>query len=685
MGIQGLWPLLKEASTPNSLDELEGKRLAIDISLWIHQAQCFDIDKRSNKPHLTVLINRIAKLLFYKIRPVFVFDGENLPRFKKQILRDRALKSHLQELTVNKGHKRIFERMANEHLNSNESANVYSKNPKIRKCGIDGSANTAKDSSICDFPSTSNINSFSNDSDSDTSDILCNDTGIYSSKIDAQISKLEEHRERERNIVLKKSEIPDNAKQFSTLQLQRLLQRNQTNAQLKKLKEDKVRNILDISQNDYNDIKFIIADKFQQVHVLAPTGGVKNIQQPATTSKIHSSRISENVDTGEKLEVDTVSISSDDNSDDFIDVSDPGIVDDSDDSSTTSDDDIEIVEEFTFDKNDEGNTCRISNVENGKEFYLTNADNEDFLFAKNNSNDTLNENNSKADRDGIYSDCQKLLFVLGLPFMESPAEAEAQCVELERLNLVDGIVSDDSDVWLFGASHVYKNMFNRKMNLEKYSSEDIKQKLGLTRCEFIQLGLLAGGDYSRGLEQVGVVAALELISEFVNNSDDNKSLLDKALLSLKKISEWILSKRQKNNNSVFVESSHRICLRKIIEANNSDEIIKTFPNVEIIKAYAKPLVDSSIKKFKWGRIDFDALDSFLQINLGITKENIFKKTHGAFERWDEFITAKTQSYQQKITNFMKVSTSLENNSTNILSPTKRVKKALKKLINNQRD
>jgi hypothetical protein len=56
----------------------------------------------------------------------------------------------------------------------------------------------------------------------------------------------------------------------------------------------------------------------------------------------------------------------------------------------------------------------------------------------------------------------------------------------------------------------------------------------------------------------------------------------KALLSLRKISEWILSKRGANLDAKkgphFTESSRRIRLKKIIEANNSDEAIRAVVN-----------------------------------------------------------------------------------------------------------
>ena len=60
----------------------------------------------------------------------------------------------------------------------------------------------------------------------------------------------------------------------------------------------------------------------------------------------------------------------------------------------------------------------------------------------------------------------ELLQAFGLPYIVVPSEAEAQCAMLERLRVVDGIVTEDSDTFLFGAETVYKNLFQDSKYVE---------------------------------------------------------------------------------------------------------------------------------------------------------------------------------------------------------------------------
>lgn len=62
------------------------------------------------------------------------------------------------------------------------------------------------------------------------------------------------------------------------------------------------------------------------------------------------------------------------------------------------------------------------------------------------------------------------------------------------LDLVDGIVSDDSDVFLFGGKTVYKNFFNKQKEVECYQSSDIQSELGLDRIKLVHLALLLGSN-----------------------------------------------------------------------------------------------------------------------------------------------------------------------------------------------
>ena len=74
-----------------TLESLQGKRLAIDSSIWLYHFQMAmrDRDGRTMAhAHLLGFLWRILKLLYYGIKPVFVFDG-GAPEQKRRTLIQR--------------------------------------------------------------------------------------------------------------------------------------------------------------------------------------------------------------------------------------------------------------------------------------------------------------------------------------------------------------------------------------------------------------------------------------------------------------------------------------------------------------------------------------------------------------------------------------------------------------------
>ncbi|KAK6194880.1 hypothetical protein SNE40_000416 [Patella caerulea] len=117
MGVHGLWQLLQAAGRPVSLESLDGKILAVDVSLWLHQTTKGMRDKDGNplpNAHLHGLFTRICKLLFYRIKPVFVFDG-GVPVLKKQTLAARRERKEFAEKESGKASRKLLENLMKSH------------------------------------------------------------------------------------------------------------------------------------------------------------------------------------------------------------------------------------------------------------------------------------------------------------------------------------------------------------------------------------------------------------------------------------------------------------------------------------------------------------------------------------------------------------------------------------------
>ena len=203
----------------------------------------------------------------------------------------------------------------------------------------------------------------------------------------------------------------------------------------------------------------------------------------------------------------------------------------------------------------------------------------------------------------MVTECQQLLKLFGLPYITAPMEAEAQCAELVNLGLVDGIVTDDSDIFLFGGTRIYKNMFNQAKFVECYLSSDLEKEYSLDRRKLIRIAHLLGSDYTEGLPNVGPVTALEILSEFE---------------TLEQFAEWWGTVQM--GQPLSAQDASNPFRRKFRKNATKLFLPAVFPDTRVDLAYLHPEVDKDPSAFQWGVPDLDALRSFLMATIGWTQD-----------------------------------------------------------------
>ncbi|XP_010295121.1 PREDICTED: DNA repair protein complementing XP-G cells [Phaethon lepturus] len=206
----------------------------------------------------------------------------------------------------------------------------------------------------------------------------------------------------------------------------------------------------------------------------------------------------------------------------------------------------------------------------------------------------------------MFLESQELLRLFGIPYIEAPMEAEAQCAILDLTDQTSGTITDDSDVWLFGARHVYKNFFSQNKYVEYYQYVDFQNQLGLDRSKLINLAYLLGSDYTEGIPNVGFVTAMEILNEFPGHG----------LEPLLKFAEW-WNEAQKNKK--VRPNPHDTKVKKKLREL---QLSSGFPNPAVAEAYLKPVVDETRGSFTWGKPDVEQIREFCQDHFGWTRTKI---------------------------------------------------------------
>ncbi|CCD26403.1 multifunctional nuclease RAD27 NDAI_0H02290 [Naumovozyma dairenensis CBS 421] len=235
-------------------------------------------------------------------------------------------------------------------------------------------------------------------------------------------------------------------------------------------------------------------------------------------------------------------------------------------------------------------------------------------------------------------EAKKLLELMGIPYVNAPGEAEAQCAELAKKGKVYAAASEDMDTLCYRTPYLLRHLtFSeaKKEPIQEINTEQVLQGLELTLEQFIDLGIMLGCDYCENIRGIGPVTAFKLIKEHG---------------SLEKIIE-------------FIESDEN--------TNKKWKVPENWPYKEARELFVTPdIIDGNQITLKWEPPKEDALIEFL------CKEKLFneERVKAGIKRLQKGLKAGVQT---RLEGFFKVVPKTKEQLASAAAKAKAAKKANK--------
>ncbi|KMZ64159.1 Flap endonuclease 1 [Zostera marina] len=212
-------------------------------------------------------------------------------------------------------------------------------------------------------------------------------------------------------------------------------------------------------------------------------------------------------------------------------------------------------------------------------------------------------------------DCKRLLRLMGVPVVEAPSEAEAECAALCKNDKVYAVASEDMDSLTFAAPRFLRHLMDpssRKIPVMEFDVAKVLEELELTMDQFIDLCILSGCDYCDSIRGIGGMTALKLI-------------------------------RQHGS------------IEKILENINKErfQIPEIWPYQEARRLFKEPVVTCADQQpdLKWTSPDEEGIVAFLVNENGFNNERVLKGV-------EKIKAAKNKSSQGRLESFFKPTASV---------------------------
>ncbi len=140
-------------------------------------------------------------------------------------------------------------------------------------------------------------------------------------------------------------------------------------------------------------------------------------------------------------------------------------------------------------------------------------------------------------KDYYIKDWIEILELLGLPVIKAEGEADPLCsFILKNNNDIYGIISDDSDMLVFGSPVLMRKSINQQFtvirldmlldNISELLSKEYNKKINFTLDNLIDFSILLGTDYGIFKLKENFVDSYDILKYYIDNNKDYKNIIN---------------------------------------------------------------------------------------------------------------------------------------------------------------
>ncbi|KAL1726301.1 PIN domain-like protein, partial [Schizophyllum commune] len=191
------------------------------------------------------------------------------------------------------------------------------------------------------------------------------------------------------------------------------------------------------------------------------------------------------------------------------------------------------------------------------------------------------------DRDTtVLKAYKELIHAMRFHILDAAGEADADLGVMSRYGLINGVLSDDSDLFLFGGKTVIRSpsIKNDGDTVKFYRATDIRRHsaIGLNQTQLVLFALLVGNDYDpRGLKGCGSCYALALARSHLSTELSRIAETDEPRPS-HMVLQWrahLLDELNHNTSRLLPHALPRVAA----------DMPQSFPDLDVLRLLARPI------------------------------------------------------------------------------------------------